>query len=51
MPFVVHGDTVHEPGQLYGAEWASIQLSAPTNAVFGTGPLAQTSLALILDDD
>ncbi len=51
VPFVVHGDTVHEPGQYYNAEWGGIQLSAPTNAVFGTGPLARISLALIIDDD
>jgi hypothetical protein len=51
VPFVVHGDTVDEPGEGYDAEWGGIQLSAPTNAVFGTGPLAQISLALIVDDD
>lgn len=51
VPFVVHGDTVDEPGQFYGAEWGGIQLSAPTNAVFGTGPLARIGLALIIDDD
>jgi hypothetical protein len=51
VPFVVHGDTVDEPGQFYGAEWGGIQLSTPTNAVFGTGPLVKLSLALIIDDD
>jgi hypothetical protein len=51
VPFVVHGDTVDEPGQLYGAEWGGIQLSNLTNAGFGTGPLAERGIALILDDD
>jgi hypothetical protein len=51
VPFVVHGETVDEPGQLWNAEWGGIQLSAPTNAVFGTGPLARIGFALIVDDD
>ena len=52
VPFVVHGDTVDEPGQFYGAEWGGIdKLSAPSNACFGTGLLARISLALIIDDD
>jgi chitinase len=51
VPFVVHGDTVREPGTFYNAEWGSIQLSSPTNAVFGSGPLARIGLALIIDDD
>jgi hypothetical protein len=40
-----------KPGQLYNAEWGGIQLSLPTNAVFGSGPLAKIALALIADDD
>jgi Calx-beta domain len=51
VPFVVHGDTIREPGQLWNAEWGGIQLSAPTNAVFGTGLFARIGLALIVDDD
>ena len=52
VPFVVHGDTVHEPGQLYNAEWGAVRLSNPTNAGFvGSGPLSQISLVLIRDDD
>ena len=51
VPFVVPGDTVDEPGQLYGAEWGGIQLSGASNAVVGAGPLARVGLALIVDDD
>jgi hypothetical protein len=51
VPFVVHGDTVDEPGQAFGAEWGGVQLSAPTNAVFGSGLLARVGFALIGDDD
>ena len=51
VPFVVHGDTVDEPGQLWNAEWGGIVLSAPTNAVLGSGDLARVGFALIVDDD
>lgn len=51
VPFVVHGDTVDEPGQLWNAEWGGIQLSAPVNAGFGSGLFARLGLALVVDDD
>jgi CSLREA domain-containing protein len=48
---VVHGDLLDEPGQLWGAEWGTVAFSNPTNATFGSGSLARTGLALIVDDD
>ncbi len=51
IPIVVHGDLVDEPGQFWGAEWGIVAYSNPTNASFGQGLFASTSLALIVDDD
>jgi hypothetical protein len=51
ITLTIHGDTLDEPGQLWGAEWLGIQLSSPTNATFGTGLFSRLALALIVDDD
>jgi hypothetical protein len=51
VPITVIGDTVDEPGQIFGAEWGLVQLSNPTNAVFGTGLFARHASFFILDDD
>jgi PKD repeat protein len=47
----VLGDTVDEPGVLYGAEWLFVGLTRPTNAVFGTGFFATVAHGFIADDD
>ncbi len=51
ITLTVHGDTLDEPGQLWGAEWLGIGLSSPTNATFGTGLFSRLALLLIVDDD
>ena len=51
VPITVFGDTVDEPGQLFGAEWGAVSFSNPTNAEFGSGFFAAYALALIADDD
>jgi hypothetical protein len=48
---VVYGDTIDEPGQLWGAEWGGIRFANPVNAKFGSGILATIGLGLIADDD
>ncbi len=47
----VYGDTIDEPGQLWGAEWLGVVLSNPDKAVLGSGPFAGLGFGLILDDD
>ena len=51
VTMVVYGDTVDEPGQLWGAEWGGIRFANPVNAKFGSGILATIGLAVIADDD
>ena len=48
---LVNGDTIDEPGQLWGAEWGLVNFANPTNAGFGTGFLRSLGLAVIVDDD
>ena len=45
------GDNIDEPGVLFGAEWLFISLTAPTNAIFGTGFFATVAHGFISDDD
>ena len=47
----VLGDTIDEPGVLYGSEWLFIVLSSPTRAVFEPGLFARFAHGLITDDD
>ncbi len=51
IPITVHGDTIDEPGETYGAEWGAIALTSVVNAEFGTGWLRQLGFFLIFDDD
>jgi hypothetical protein len=51
VEITVFGDTVDEPGQLFGAEWLLIGMASPTNAVFGTGFFAGVAHGFIADDD
>ena len=50
VTMVVYGDTVDEPGQLWGAEWRA-PLRQPGQREFGSGILATIGLAVIADDD
>ena len=47
----VNGDSLDEPGQLFGAEWLFVGLSSPTNAVFGSDFFATVAHGFIVDDD
>jgi large repetitive protein len=51
VTITVFGDTIDEPGQLWGAEWGVVSFSHPINTRFGSGILAATGLAVIVDDD
>lgn len=46
----VYGDTVDEPGHLWGAEWLAVTLSNPTGAQVAEG-LGAIAFGLIVDDD
>jgi uncharacterized protein YjiK len=43
----VYGDTLDEPGQLWGADWLAVALSNPTGATLGS----DVAYGLIVDDD
>ena len=51
VSITVLGDTIDEPGVLFGSEWLFIVLSSPTNAVFEPGLFARFAHGLITDDD
>jgi hypothetical protein len=51
VPLTVLGDTIDEPGNAWGAEWAAIVFSSPRNAKFGAEPFSNVSFVLIVDDD
>ncbi|MEZ5167637.1 MAG: PKD domain-containing protein [Acidimicrobiales bacterium] len=50
IPIEVLGDTVFEPGQLYGLEWGAALVYAPTNATVAPG-WGQLGFFVIIDDD
>ncbi|HEX5094854.1 MAG TPA: putative Ig domain-containing protein [Acidimicrobiia bacterium] len=51
VPLTVLGDTIDEPGNAWGAEWAAIVFSSPHNAKLGAQPFSNVSFVLIVDDD
>lgn len=51
IEFTVLGDTVDEPGNLFGTEWALVGFTNQVNVDFGPGLFARFASILIADDD